>query len=255
MKTPITITAAVIINAAAVGMALGTIEDQAAAPKDITLELGGGATLKMALIPSGKVIGQQLRFDKISQRAITVSKPFYIGITTVTVGQFTAFTTDLGYRTTAEREDAARIFTVVGGKLNWSEKEGCSWRRPGYDQTGDYPVGQVSWLDAQRFCRWLSIRSGRAVTLPTEDQWEYACRAGAATLYPWGDDPDDGKGWSQVRLIRAFHTAVPGLRDPGFSWDDGFAFQRCRRWANSKQMLWIVRHDWERPAMVPRWRR
>jgi formylglycine-generating enzyme required for sulfatase activity len=57
---------------------------------------------------------------------------------------------------------------------------------PGDDQ----PVESVSWDDAVVFCKTLSEKTGKAVRLPTEAEWEYACRAGTTTLYWWGDVPD-----------------------------------------------------------------
>jgi eukaryotic-like serine/threonine-protein kinase len=49
-------------------------------------------------------------------------------------------------------------------------------------------VEQVSWYDAWEFCQKLSVMTGRAFDLPSEAQWEYACRAGSTTLYSFGDD-------------------------------------------------------------------
>lgn len=51
----------------------------------------------------------------------------------------------------------------------------------------DDPVVFVSWQDAVDFCRWLSVKEGRSYRLPTEAEWEYACRAGTATRYHTGD--------------------------------------------------------------------
>ncbi len=51
------------------------------------------------------------------------------------------------------------------------------------------PVEQVSWYDAQAFCRKLSQKTGMTFRLPTEAEWEYACRAGSSTDYCFGDDP------------------------------------------------------------------
>jgi formylglycine-generating enzyme required for sulfatase activity len=68
------------------------------------------------------------------------------------------------------------------------DRHGYQFGITGYDQDGgDQPAVRVSWLDAMAFCRWLSEISGRTVALPTEAQWEWACRAGAATPYWFGD--------------------------------------------------------------------
>ncbi len=102
---------------------------------------------------------------------------------------------------------------------------GASWRKPGFDQKGDHPVVQVSWNDATAFCDWLSKKSGKAVGLPTEAQWEYACRAGTKTAYPWRDNPDYGKGWANC-ADQSLKKGLPNVPAAStfFSWDDGFVF-------------------------------
>ena len=60
---------------------------------------------------------------------------------------------------------------------------------PSFFQGNDNnPVVEVSWYDARTFCTQLSVMTGRTFTLPSEAQWEYACRAGTTTLYSFGDD-------------------------------------------------------------------
>jgi formylglycine-generating enzyme required for sulfatase activity len=55
----------------------------------------------------------------------------------------------------------------------------------------DHPVEHVSWNDAQSFCERLTLRVGHTIRLPTEAEWEFACRAGTATTYYCGDDVSD----------------------------------------------------------------
>lgn len=66
-----------------------------------------------------------------------------------------------------------------------------------YPGTENNPVEQVSWYDAREFCTNLSALTGRTFTLPSEAQWEYACRAGSTTLYSFGDDDEqlDNYAW------------------------------------------------------------
>jgi len=115
---------------------------------------------------------------------VQLSRPFYLGRIPVTVGQFRAFINATGYRTQAEVEGTAHQWT----QKDWLPVAGLNWRNPGFAQTDEHPVVCVSWNDAMAFCGWLSGKDGRAYGLPTEAQWEYACRAGATTLWNFGDD-------------------------------------------------------------------
>ena len=61
---------------------------------------------------------------------------------------------------------------------------------PGWKVEDDHPVGYISWNDAVAFCAWLSQKEGRRYRLPTEAEWEYACRAGTSSRYSCGNDPE-----------------------------------------------------------------
>ena len=158
-----------------------------------TLTLAPGVTMKLVLIPSGTFTMGSPETEKYRsddegpQRQVTMSSPFYMGVTEVTRGQFAAFVADSGYKTTAEKEGWAYAYD---GR-NWGKVTGASWRKVGFQQTDTHPVVCVSWDDATAFCTWLKGKTGRSVQLPTESQWEYACRAGTTTRFSFGDSDDD----------------------------------------------------------------
>jgi formylglycine-generating enzyme required for sulfatase activity len=198
--------------------------------KELTLDLGNKVTMKLALIPSGKFMMGSPETEKgrdtdEAQHEVTISKAFYMGTTHVTVDQFAAFVKDSGYKTDAEKDGWSAGIEIEDGKIVVKKVDGASWRKPSFDQKGDHPVVQVSWNDAKAFCDWLSKKSGKKVALPTEARFEYACRGGAKTAYPWGDSPDDGKGWANCadQSLKKKLSNAPAVWT-FFSWDDGFVF-------------------------------
>lgn len=128
----------------------------------LTLDLGG---VKMAFveIPAGQFmmgspeteIGR--RENEGTQRAVQVPNSFYLGQYEVTEAQWNAVMPD----------------------------------NPSRYKGNDLPVHWVSAADAQTFCQRLTARLGRQVRLPTEAEWEYACRAGTTTAYPFGEASDN----------------------------------------------------------------
>lgn len=122
---------------------------------------------------------------------VQITQPYYLGAHEVTVAEFKQFVSTTGYRTTAETEGDAQVWKNT--KLQ--TLNGASWRNPGLLQEPTSPVTCVSWDDAMAFCQWLSDKEGRSYRLPTESQWEYACRAGADTHFFWGDAPESGDGY------------------------------------------------------------
>ena len=92
-----------------------------------------------------------------TEREITISREFYIGVYEVTQAEYEA---------------------VMG-------------HNPAREKGATLPVDHVTWHDAVAFCDKLTAQeSGMRYRLPTEAEWEYACRAGTATRYYWGDDPE-----------------------------------------------------------------
>jgi formylglycine-generating enzyme required for sulfatase activity len=111
---------------------------------------------------------------------VTIDYDFYMGATEVTLEQFGLFVAETGYVTDAEKE--GWIFNADNVK-GWHDVICQDWRFPGFVQTEDEPVTHIGWYDAVAFCQWLSEKTGRDVRLPTEAEWEYACRAGTTGDY------------------------------------------------------------------------
>ncbi|GAF82298.1 unnamed protein product, partial [marine sediment metagenome] len=122
-------------------------------------------------------------YDERPVHQVTVTQPFHMAATEVTNAQYEQFDP-------AHRE--------LRGKLGFSKED-------------DEAVVFVSWHDAVAFCKWLSNREGRLYRLPTEAEWEYACRARTTTVYHTGET-----------LPTAFHKNVrnswlpsPARTEPG----------------------------------------
>ena len=152
---------------------------------------------------------------------VRISEGFWMGRTEVTRGQFRRFIEQTGYKTTAD------VRGIGGGmtKGGWAWVKGLNWQSAGIDQTDDHPVVQVSWFDATAFCEWLSRMEQRRYVLPTEAQWEYACRAGGETAFCWGDTMQGGKDYANM-ADEATQRWIHGYRDMTIDispWDDGHA--------------------------------
>ncbi|WP_298868785.1 bifunctional serine/threonine-protein kinase/formylglycine-generating enzyme family protein, partial [uncultured Gimesia sp.] len=146
------------------------------------------AFLEMMLIPPGEFLmgdsSQPQRAYDAAPHLVKISKPFYLGATEITTQQFRRFVNETKYETDAERNGG---YGVENG--NWRRSTLYSWKYVGElaleDQT---PALSISWNDAVAFCKWLSDRTGNHYRLPTEAEWEYACRAGSQTAWFFGTD-------------------------------------------------------------------
>ena len=115
---------------------------------------------------------------------------FWIDQTEVTNAMFQAFVSGTGYLTDAEQKGKSTIFSAKG-PLFYEISDGASWQHPeGAGSTisglGNYPVSQISWNDADAYCKWAGAQ------LPTEAQWEKAARGSDARIYPWGNQGPTG---------------------------------------------------------------
>jgi len=199
------------------------------AAREMSLDLGDHVMLKLARIPAGQFLmgsppAEPNRDEDELLHPVTVTKPFYMAETHVTVAQFAAFVKATNYVTDAQKVGWSWGLELTTAKAVPKLVDGCNWRSPSFSQGGDEPVVQVSWNDAQAFCAWLAKKTGRKVVLPTEAQWEYACRAGKTTAYPWGDNPAAGNGWANC-ADQSLRQRIPDAPAAWFfPWDDGFAF-------------------------------
>jgi len=119
---------------------------------------------------------------------------FWLGRHEVTRGQFRKFVEATGYKTEAEKEGWS--YGYKDGK--WGKQQGLNWRQPGFSQDDRHPVVCVSLNDAQAMAAWMSLKGQGKFQLPTEAQWEYACRAGTTTARYWGDNPDEACKYGNV---------------------------------------------------------
>jgi len=115
----------------------------------------------------------------------TVSvKSFALGKYEVTRGEFRKFVEATSYKTEAEKGDGCYSWTGS----EWKRDSSLNWKNVGFTQDYKHPVVCVSWNDAKAYVEWLSEQTGKDYRLPSEAQWEYACRAGTTTKYWWGNE-------------------------------------------------------------------
>ena len=140
----------------------------------LKIELAKNLEMELTLIPPGEfIMGDTAGCPDESPRSVVkLDKAFYVGTSEVTAEQYATFDSshDNGYISVFNKDQNTR-----GEPANHPRQ----------------PVIRVSWEQALAFCDWLSKKAARRVTLPTEAQWEYACRAGTATPLSYGERDTD----------------------------------------------------------------
>jgi formylglycine-generating enzyme required for sulfatase activity len=193
------------------------------------------AGMKLKLIPAGTFTmgspeGEADRRVDEDAHKVRITKAFYVGAHTVTVGQFRRFVQEESYRTQAEKGKGG--FGYNGGmKCFEGPKRIYSWKRTGWRQTEKHPVVNVSWHDAVAFCAWLNeadkkMPKGWGYRLPTEAEWEYACRAGSASRYHFGNDARELPKYANVAdlSLRRLLEGEPYDRWDYARWNDRHPF-------------------------------
>jgi len=178
---------------------------------EMSLDLGGGVSLKLTLVPAGTFMmgAREAEFALIDgvrtmvrgpeegamatefpRHEVTLSKPFYMGVFEVTQEQYLQVMKEI-------KLFGHRKLQAQGKTL---------------------PVDGIGWTDATEFCKRVSGLTGKQVTLPTEAQWEYACRAGTTTRFWFGDDEEDlylYANYGRRYQSKEYHDPFDGLAPVG----------------------------------------
>ncbi|SMP65002.1 formylglycine-generating enzyme family protein [Noviherbaspirillum suwonense] len=153
---------------------------------------------------------ERKRFTDIADEApvhrVRITRPFYLGQTEVTVGQFRRFLEASGHVPESVADGTGAYgynpdydpATTARGDAFEGRDPKYSWRNPGFPQDDSHPVVNVTWNDAAAMADWLTRTEGHAYRLPSEAEWEYAARAGTRTRYHAGDDPESLPGVANV---------------------------------------------------------
>ena len=149
--------------------------EQLGVPVERTVEVGDGVTMALVLVPAGEFVmgapeGEStLDPDEAPRARLRLERPFYLGRCEVTNQQYACF-------------DPAHDSRFID--TNWKDRVGPG---PPLNEP-QQPVCRISWHQVQEFCRRLGGRLGRTCRLPTEAEWEYACRAGTDTPFCCGTE-------------------------------------------------------------------
>jgi len=161
-------------------------------PQEKVIDLGGGVTIRLIRIPAGPFVmgdagGQP---DERPEAVVRIERGFWMGATEVSNEQYRQF-------------DGGHDPKYYAKRHAQPDDQGPALNRP------RQPAVRVSWEGAMAFCRWLSGRTGIAFSLPTEAQWEYACRAGSGTPMSFGSIDADYTPWANVADIMFKHGYRP----------------------------------------------
>lgn len=202
---------------------------------DVPVEFTNSLGMPFVLVPPGTFLmgspenepGHNSGGYDEKQHQVTLTRPFYLCKHETTTGQFRRFVEATKYVTDIEKNGGGHAHDA---KAVWMHRKGTEWRKPGFagafELKDEHPVVHVSHTDGRNFCRWLQEQAGaRTLTydLPTEAQWEWACRAGSGTRFWWGGDEDMTGKVANVG-DKSLKKVQPEWPRTVMAMDDGHAF-------------------------------
>ena len=180
----------------------------------ITTKSGEKIGFEMVLIGGGSFLmgspaGQAGRKDDEGPQHEVCLKPFYLCTTETTIELFLAY-----YEETVSAEKdpfAAEEEEKKTEQGSEADVDAITGPTPVYGELTmgygkKHPGMGMTWHNAMTFCKWLSKKSGKQYRLPTEAEWEYACRAGSTSVFGFGDDPKQLKDYAWYEETADFET-------------------------------------------------
>ncbi|MCP4050200.1 MAG: formylglycine-generating enzyme family protein [bacterium] len=142
--------------------------------------------------PGTFLMGPDYKMDYIMREdehphKVTLTKGFYMQTTETTVGQWRKFIKETGYKTHAEQ---VGFGWYLSGRFDYKKyNEDLELKKKFWNHVNkdEYPVTMITWVDCKVFLKWLSSKENESYRLPTEAEWEYACRANLKSHYPHGN--------------------------------------------------------------------
>lgn len=225
--------------------------------KSYTQKISGtDVSFDMVAIPGGEFLmgspdSEADRSDDEGPQVRVRLEPFWIGRHEVTWQEYDIWS----YRLDIQRR---KLLGVEPTPLDAAADAVTRPTAPYTDMTfgmghDDYPAISMTQHAAKMYCRWLSEKTGHYYRLPTEAEWEYACRAGTQTAYSFGDDPDDldDYGWFYDNSDEAYHKVGQKKPNPWGLYDmhgnvsewvlDGYSENAYADFAKKQPAVWPYR--------------
>jgi choice-of-anchor C domain-containing protein len=187
------------------------------------VEVVNSIGMRLRLVPPGKFrMGSRRHENEEPEHDVEITQPMFVGACEVTKGEFLKFESASGYKTRSEKTNGAWQIENSVKARKWYSSRKRTLLDPGFPQEPNHPVVVITWDDAQAFCVWLSNKESRLYRLPTEAEWEYACRAG--TTGP----AYNGSGEESRTLIGNIADAAASQKFPLWAgttkFNDGFVY-------------------------------